>query len=80
MFYEYGEIDCALIADVASIYFPDKDIDADTVSFSCGHLPKKSLINNQHHHLFIIGPILGVKSNAWNPNVVEMGWGVELYP
>jgi hypothetical protein len=43
MFYEYGEIDYALIADVASIYFPDKDIDADTVRFQLRPLIQKEL-------------------------------------
>ena len=41
MFYEYGEIDYALITDVTFIYFPDKNIDADTVRFQLGHLSKK---------------------------------------
>ena len=43
MFYEYGEIDYALIADVTFIYFPDKNIDADTLRFQLGPLIQKKL-------------------------------------
>ena len=39
----WGTIDSALIADVASIYFPDKDIDADTVRFQLRPLIQKEL-------------------------------------
>ena len=38
---EYGEIDYVLIADVANIYFPDKDIDDDTVRFQLRPLIQK---------------------------------------